>query len=75
MGNTCIGLATVAGYCRVRRYEGSPTQAERDAGELMGLNRSATANETFRYFVTNPLKRRLTERSAEHTVRRARNNY
>ena len=58
MGRLCVGLASVAGYCRVRPYDGCATQAELDAGYALGLNRAATADETFRYFIIRPLLER-----------------
>jgi len=42
-----VGLANVAGYCRVRDYPGCATKEEREVGRRLGLTRPATPEECF----------------------------
>ena len=45
------GLVQVAGYCRVRDYDGCATREERDVGRILRLNRPATQDECFSYMM------------------------
>lgn len=58
-----VGLAKVAGYCRVREYDGCATQEEVDVGRVLRLNRPATQDECFDHMIQSMKRYRELRRS------------
>lgn len=58
-----VGLAKVAGYCRVRPYPGCATQQEKDVGEILRLGRPATQGECYSYMIQRMKLAQASERA------------
>jgi len=65
-----IGLARVAGYCRVRHYDNCATDEEVDVGMALRFvpSRPATQNECFEYMMRHLAPPKKLENNREDKV-------